>query len=183
MEFDAAVHTALLQQLCTLQAAANNIRAKFADESALLEDLNALTTSAFAGCKVDEPAPEGSTALLKVCAQGVLADAQLLLDGARRAEVPTVSIECCVSAAAVGTRRGGSPTGDDCTGTSAFFYACHGGHLEVAQLLLSLGGVDVNQARTNVGVGDAQGVVHPTVELSSRSRSWYRYIPAFLRSQ
>jgi hypothetical protein len=45
-----------------------------------LEDLNALTTSAFAGCKVNEPAPEGSTALTMACVQGVLVGVQLLLD-------------------------------------------------------------------------------------------------------
>jgi ankyrin repeat protein len=158
MEADAAVHTALLQQLGTLQAADTTMRVKPAGEPALLGDLNALTTSAFAGCKVNEPAPEGSTALLMVCALGVLADAQLLLAAGADPALEGVAEEdeerCqefplgAAAAAAVETRRVDQQQVTTDTGFNAFHCACHGGHREVVEVLLACEGIDVNAVTT-----------------------------------
>ena len=96
MEPDTALHTALLERVRTLHSATPD------QPAAVLEQ----RTNRISSYEVNSVGPAGSTVLLMVCTQGVLADVQLLLDAdadpalegvVEIGRPPTVPAGCCVA--------------------------------------------------------------------------------------
>jgi ankyrin repeat protein len=175
MEAERANHARILRDLRAGQQAAANIRAALTGKPALLDDLVTLERLAAdrKGSDANAVGPRGTTPWLMACAEGVLADAQVLLaagadvtlegkdwvevaDGVERVqEFPlaaaarkghTAVVGLLLAQEGVDANQG---TTDD--GRTALWSACFGGHTDVVELLLACDGVEVNKAMTDNG--------------------------------